>query len=104
MAFGNGPTVTLRISLNHHPAMMTAKVPSILSEGGVLPPGNDEQILNLIRQTDAKRDTQTDTPPDTQTNQQRNKCHAATLCLVLHMHAYFIKDALRATPTRASGL
>ena len=45
MSFENGPTVTLRISLNHHPAMMTVKVPSILSEGGVLPPGNgdDEQ-------------------------------------------------------------
>ena len=42
MAFGNGPTVTLRISLNHHPAMVTAKVPSILSEGGVLPPGNGD--------------------------------------------------------------
>ena len=42
MSFENGPTVTLRISLNHHPAMMTARVPSILSEGGVLPPGNDD--------------------------------------------------------------
>ena len=42
MPFENGPTVTLRISLNHHPAMMTAKVPSILSEGGVLPPGNGD--------------------------------------------------------------
>ena len=42
MAFENGPTVTLRISLNHQPAMMMAKVPSVLSEGGVLPPGNDD--------------------------------------------------------------
>ena len=42
MPLENGPTVTLRISLKHHPAMMTVKVPSILSEGGVLPPGNDD--------------------------------------------------------------